>query len=175
MSDLMHEINTSRVVATCEGEPDSNWSLVSLALPNGPASGLIINRFNDRGYAVLNHLWVPPELREQGIATRLVSAVGWLATRYANDLGLMARVESPYTMRILKGLWGAEALRFVDVDDELEVEDMRTLTADGAVAALERATAFESDLDKRQWGVDCVIKLGGRALSDFEEPLVVAR
>lgn len=109
---------------------------------------------------VFHPLYVEKPWRRQGIATELVSAAARLAIE-AGVTELRGQVESQHTLRIFRRLFGEERLSFLDRDPVKRSLVALPLSSAQAIASLERAEAYEDDVDSREIGLVTSIDVDG--------------
>lgn len=109
---------------------------------------------HDSGELVIGGLdmRVSPELRERGYAKQLLGAMAYIALR-EHAARLEVAVESPYVLRALRRVFSDDGLSFYDATP-YEPDGVRLpLSINDAIESLERATAYEDNLDHRRHGV----------------------
>jgi GNAT superfamily N-acetyltransferase len=117
-------------------------------------------------------LRVHPELRGNGYATRMVSALAFLALRESAHY-IEIPVESPYVLKIFAHLFQDEALQFIDSRTHNDASCELPMTTSQAIDSLTRAGEFEPDLEHREHGVIVRAALSGVNRAWLNPPIEV--
>jgi hypothetical protein len=118
----------------------------------------------------LLRLHVIPEARRNKLATRLVSALAYVAISH-NVQYLETTVESQHTLKIFRNLFGAQNISYFDANHYIEHRIEFPITTQEAIASLERAEQFETDLDNRDIHLNVRVSLSEVEPSKLEVPV----
>ncbi|MGB4758767.1 MAG: hypothetical protein WBP26_01800 [Candidatus Saccharimonadales bacterium] len=164
------EIDASPVEIDWVSYGTESW-VVDSNLPHGPYySGEVC--FDETPVRMYSHrLEVPKEMRQRGVATRLVSAL--LRTAYNRGiLDFVCSVESQHTVKIFSSLVEDTGITFSDVDPVTKKETGLAMSVPQAIMSLERLEPLEDDPEQRRLGftmhVD-VSRLHDRTMLDILE------
>ncbi len=163
--EVLAAVKSSRVWACQDFDESGQLTGTTVGLPYGNFFEGEVDR-EDLPVAemFLNHLEIHPEIRKNGIATRLVSSLAHVAI--SNNIYILHSVAgSPHTFRIFKKLFGDENIYLFD-------QGRLPITIDQAIESLERAQAYGADPDNQQHVIAFRIYLGDVALQSLEEPII---
>lgn len=140
---------------------------LSLTLPHG-------NFFSAEwghgdNYCCVGVLYTNPELRQHGIATRLVSSLAYLGIKYGLAT-INGTVESQHVVRIFRKLFGEDAVGFYEQRPRIVELQPLPITMDQAVSSLELAAQHERDLEYRMLGLHFSIDLASVRQDRLEVP-----
>ncbi len=114
------------------------------------------------------NLQVHEDYRGAGVATRLVSALAYIAVRH-NTTIMYGSVASPHVLRIFRSIMGEGAIKYLS---GYPVRDEPPPTTDAAIEALVHLEADVPDPDWRD-GITVHVGLTGLASADLEQPVEV--
>jgi len=135
------------------------------------SGGLVNNPDGTKSFTFLS-LHVKPEMRRQGIASKLVSNLAGAALHYGVTT-FEGPVSSEHTLKIFDKLFGEDNIEYYDYDNENNRVYL-PMTNSQAISSLERAAEFESSLEWRDHNIEVVVDLSDPALS-LPTPVFKAR
>ncbi len=146
------ELDTDEVacVSLSFADPDS-----------GHFSGILCcDEYGDPNEMTIGHLYTHPDLRGQGLATRLVGALAHVAIEQRVML-LAGSCESEHTLKIFQNMFPEEATTLLDEDPLQTSTDFLVLpmSLQQAYGSLERAARSEDDPEHRKHAIDVVADL----------------
>lgn len=170
----LDEIMNSYVLASVED--GQGFKSIRVELPNNPSFGGEVEDIEiDRGVSKLGvfllSLEVDPRFRRNGIGTRLMSSMAYVAKTESCGR-LFSAVTSPHTVRMFKTLFNEESVTFYDDDPSNRQRLEIPMTLDQAIMSLERMESHSID-GKVEEAFSFLVELGEIALSDLEEPIVI--
>ena len=112
-----------------------------------------------------------PNYRRRGHLTRLTSALAHLSIGLGfSEIG--GWVESQYTLQAFARIFGEERLTYRDYHVSPPTFEL-PMSLRQAVGSLERAEAYEDDLESSESGFGVDIDLSGLRQDDFEAPILL--
>lgn len=146
---------------------------ISIELPHNPRFiGEVVMGEDLQDGVFLLTLQVNPELREQGIGTRLASAMAYVAKSEGLE-NLHSAVDSPHTIRIFKKLFHEKDVTFLDIDPSSRQMVELPMTFEQAILSLERVQAMFGTGEKHDYHFNFVVNLGNVALTSLEKPTII--
>ena len=158
--ELKYEEGNDELQAYLKDSPGSDFSGELVNNPDGTKSFTYLS------------LHVKPEMRRQGIASKLVSNLAAAAIHYGAN-SFEGSVSSEHTLKIFDKLFGEDNIEYFDYDNENKRVYL-PLTNIQAISSLDRATNFESNLEWRDHNIEAVVDLSDPALS-LPTPVFKAR
>lgn len=149
--ELKYEEGNNELQAYLKDSPGSDFS-----------GELVDNSDGIKSFTYLS-LHVKPEMRRQGIASKLVSNLAAAAIHYGAN-SFEGSVSSEHTLKIFDKLFGEDNIEYYDYDNENNRVYL-PMTNSQAISSLERAASFESNLEWRDHNIEVDVNLSDPDLS----------
>ena len=149
--ELKYEEGNNELQAYLKDSPGSDFS-----------GELVDNSDGIKSFTYLS-LHVKPEMRRQGIASKLVSNLAAAAIYYGAN-SFEGSVSSEHTLKIFDKLFGEDNIEYYDYDNENNRVYL-PMTNSQAISSLERAANFESSLEWRDHNIEVDVNLSDPVLN----------
>ncbi len=169
---ILNDLQNCPVEASWSDDTSIGKVRLGLKLPYGCTFNAAMGRDDADGNTremVFLGLRVDPSIREGGIGKRLISALGYVAKQNQIE-SLSGQANSQYTVMALRRVFGEDSLSFTNADPIDGHEAELPISADEAIALLERSGQFEADLEHRKIGFGVVIDLSRVGVAELEQP-----
>lgn len=136
---------------------------VGLWLPHGAKFGGMFYHYPDEGlHLVMGYLSVPEAIQRAGVATRLVSALGYIA-KLEEVSSFSGYVTSPVTVKTMRTVFGSENIQYRSKNPQSGLDQVIPLTDEQAMGTIDR-------LGKE--GISAVINIDAVPISRLEAPVI---